>query len=83
MGLTLEDRMTKTIEAVYEEGILRPLESLNGFAEHERVRVRVETTKQTVHPLAACVGILEDADAREMSQAIEDEFEKVDRREWR
>ena len=33
--------MTKTVEAVYEDGLLRPLEPL-GLREHQRVRVLLE-----------------------------------------
>jgi predicted DNA-binding antitoxin AbrB/MazE fold protein len=34
--------MTKTIEAIYDSGVLRPLEELP-LAEHQRVRLTVET----------------------------------------
>ncbi len=34
--------MKQTIEAIYEDGVLRPLEPLN-LANHERVSVTVET----------------------------------------
>jgi predicted DNA-binding antitoxin AbrB/MazE fold protein len=35
--------MTQKIDAVYENGLLRPLETLN-LADHERVSVTVETS---------------------------------------
>jgi predicted DNA-binding antitoxin AbrB/MazE fold protein len=35
--------MTKQVEAVYENGVLRPLEPLQ-LAEHERVTVRITTS---------------------------------------
>ena len=35
--------MTITIEAIYEAGVFKPLEPLPNLAEHEKVRVTVET----------------------------------------
>jgi predicted DNA-binding antitoxin AbrB/MazE fold protein len=34
--------MTITVEAVYESGVLRPLEPLDALREHERVRITVQ-----------------------------------------
>jgi predicted DNA-binding antitoxin AbrB/MazE fold protein len=34
--------MNITIEAVYEAGVLRPLEPLDALKEHERVRITVQ-----------------------------------------
>lgn len=34
--------MTVTIEAIYEAGVLKPLEPLLNLQEHEKVRVTVE-----------------------------------------
>jgi predicted DNA-binding antitoxin AbrB/MazE fold protein len=34
--------MNITIEAVYESGVLRPLEPLDALKEHERVRITVQ-----------------------------------------
>ncbi|MFN7946144.1 MAG: antitoxin family protein [Blastocatellia bacterium] len=34
--------MNVTIEAIYEAGVLRPLQPLPGLKEHERVRLTVE-----------------------------------------
>lgn len=36
--------MSITIEAIYEAGLLRPLEPLNALAERARVRVTIETS---------------------------------------
>jgi predicted DNA-binding antitoxin AbrB/MazE fold protein len=74
--------LTRTVEAVYENGVLRPLEPLEDLKEHERVRITIETDEGG-HPLADCIGILPDEDAEEMRQIIEQEFEKVDLSEWR
>ena len=35
--------MTRTIDAIYEGGVLRPLQSLDGIAEHAKVRLTVES----------------------------------------
>ena len=35
--------MSITIEAIYESGVLKPLEPLSHLKEHERVRIAVET----------------------------------------
>ena len=35
--------MTITVEAVYESGVLKPLEPLDDLKEHERVRITVQS----------------------------------------
>jgi predicted DNA-binding antitoxin AbrB/MazE fold protein len=75
--------MTQTIEAIYEDGLLRPIQPLEGVAERSRVRVTVEVAEPAEHPLADCMGILPDEDAEEMRRIIEDEFEQVNPDEWR
>lgn len=75
--------MSERVEAIYENGLLRPLRPLTGVQEHHRVVVYVEDEEGNENPLAECVGILPDADAEEMSRIVEEEFEKVDLSEWR
>lgn len=75
--------MTRRIEALYENGILRPLEPIEGVAEHSRVTVTLELEGSRAHPFADLIGTLPDEDAREMMQAIEEEFERVDVEEWK
>lgn len=75
--------MTRTIEAFYENGILRPLEPLEGVAEHSRLTITLELGEARPHPLAGLIGTLPNEDAREMIQAIEEEFEQIDADEWR
>ena len=75
--------MTRTVHALYENGILRPLEPLEGVDEHSRVRLTIELEPKRPHPLADCVGILPDEDAQEMLAIIQEEFERVDGEEWR
>ncbi len=69
--------MTRRIEAFYENGVLRPLEPLEGVAEHSRLTITLEIRAHP-HPLADLVGTLPDEDAKEMMQAIEEEFERID-----
>lgn len=75
--------MTRSLEAVYENGALWPLEPLEGIREHSRVRIQVEADAAGTHPLAGVIGTLSDEDADEMLRAIEEEFESVDDRDWR
>ena len=72
--------MRRTLEAVYENGVLRPLQPLTWLSESETVAVTIERYR---HPLADCTGILPDQAAEEMRRVISDEFEKVDPDEWR
>ena len=74
--------MQKTIDAIYENGILRPLKPLDWLPEHRRVKVTV-TTNEKPHPLDHVIGSLSDEDARELEQIIEEEFEKVDPNDWK
>jgi predicted DNA-binding antitoxin AbrB/MazE fold protein len=73
--------MSRTIEVLYEDGVLRPLEPLVGVVEHSRVIVTLEIPGAT-HPLQPCIGILPDQDAEELRRIIEEEFEGVDAGEW-
>ena len=74
--------MTQTVEAVYEDGVLRPLGPLKGIAEHCTVNVTVDTGERRPHPLADCIGTLPDEDAQEMLHIVADEFERVNPSEW-
>jgi len=72
--------VTKTLDAIFENGILRPVEPLEGIDENSRVRIQVETGPK--HPLADSIGVLSDEDAAEMRRVIEEEFETIDARDW-
>jgi predicted DNA-binding antitoxin AbrB/MazE fold protein len=74
--------MTKTIEAVYENGILRPVEPLEGIENHRRVTITVHAPEGG-RPLDGWVGGLSDEDAARMRQVIEEEFEQVNPDEWK
>ena len=78
-----ETAMTKTIDAVYEGGVLRPLKPLKGLPEHAKVKVMVSLRrKKKGHPLDSYFGVISNKDAKLMRDAIEEEFEKVDPDEW-
>jgi predicted DNA-binding antitoxin AbrB/MazE fold protein len=72
---------TRVIEAVYEDGAIRPLKPVKGLADHTRLRVTIEVIRP--HPLAECVGVLSDEDAAEMKRMIEEEFEQIAEDEWK
>ena len=74
--------MTRTIKAVFEGGVLRPLEVLDGIADRARVTVTIVSDDSGSRRLASHVGTLPDEDAAEMIKIIEGEFEKVDHSEW-
>ena len=75
--------MTRSIEALYEERILRPLEPLEGLADNSRVRLTIELGDDLARPLASYVGTLPDEDAQEMLRIIEEEFERIEPDAWR
>jgi predicted DNA-binding antitoxin AbrB/MazE fold protein len=74
--------MPKTIEAIYEDGVFRPLTPVKGLKKHQRVTITVEKSLERRHPLHGLCGILPDKDAKEMLKIIEEEFEKVNIDEW-
>jgi hypothetical protein len=75
--------MTRTFKAIFENGILRPLQPLEGVPERAPVNVTMETTDAPARPgILDCAGTLPDKDAAEMLKVIEDEFEQVDERDW-
>jgi predicted DNA-binding antitoxin AbrB/MazE fold protein len=72
---------TRVIEAVYEDGVIRPLKPVKGLAEHTRLRVTIEEIRP--HLLTECVGVLSDEDATEMKRIIEEEFEQIAEDDWK
>lgn len=74
--------MTKTIHAIYEHGVLRPLNQIEGLEENTEVEVTISTEKRGTHPILKFAGILSNKEADEMMKVIEDEFEKVNLDEW-
>lgn len=75
--------MPRTIEAIYEDGVLRPLSPIKGLRKKQRVSITVEKApSKKKHPLEGLCGILPDEDAAEMLKIVEKEFEKVNIDEW-
>jgi len=74
--------MTTTIEAIYENGMLRPLVPIQGLTEHEKVRVSI-VSGAAPHPLLKHCGTVPDDDTREIEKIIAEEFEKVDPNDWK
>ena len=72
--------MKKTFEAVYENGVFRPLTRPEGIAEHRWVTLTV-TAEEKPSSLADCSGRIAPDDAEEMREIVEREFEHVDPRE--
>lgn len=73
--------MKKIIHAIYEKGVLRPLEPLEEVAENSEVELAIQYPTKP-HPLKDIFGILPQEDADEMRKIVEKEFEKVDLNEW-
>jgi predicted DNA-binding antitoxin AbrB/MazE fold protein len=73
--------MTRVLEAVYENGVFRPLTQPEGIAEHGRVMLTV-TAEEKPSSLADFAGRISPDDAEEMRAIVEREFERVDLREW-
>lgn len=69
--------MTFTTEAIYENGVLRPLQPLEGLKEHCRVTLTI-TNGDKPHPMADLAGTLPPEDADEMMKVVEEEFERID-----
>ena len=74
--------MATKVDAIYENGVLRPLQPLDQIKENSKVKITVEL-EQSKQSLEDCLGIMPDEDAAEMLAIIEDEFEKVNPDEWR
>ncbi len=70
----------QTIQAIYENGVLRPLQTLEDLPEHCQVKITIETQPQ--HPLLEFAGILSDEEAAELRKTMNDEFGKVNQNDW-
>jgi len=74
--------MPKTIEAVYEDGVFRPIKPIKGLKKHQKVSITLKKLLKKRHPLEGLCGTLPDKDAAEILKIINEEFEKVDINEW-
>jgi predicted DNA-binding antitoxin AbrB/MazE fold protein len=70
----------QTIEAVYEDNVLKPLKPLKGIMEHENVLVIVRShpAKKSIREIK---GTLSHKEAEEMQELVNGEFEKIEG-EW-
>jgi predicted DNA-binding antitoxin AbrB/MazE fold protein len=75
--------MTRQVDAVFENGVLRPLERLEGIAEHARVKVSIDLPDGAPARLAGCLGVLPGEDAAEMLAIIAAEFGRVHPDDWK
>jgi predicted DNA-binding antitoxin AbrB/MazE fold protein len=75
--------MTKTIHAIYEHGVLRPLNPIEGLKDNAEVELTISTEKREAHPILKFAGILGNREADEMMKVIEDEFERINLNEWK
>lgn len=68
--------MVRIIRAIYEKGVFRPLESIEGLPDRANVRLQIETSPTGPAPrLSDFAGICE---ADEIAAIIEAEFERID-----
>ncbi len=74
--------MTQRFDALYEKGVLRPLQPLEGFADRTEVTLSVLSARAAPRDWKACVGTLPDDDAAELRTIVEAEFARVDSDEW-
>ena len=72
--------MTKTVEAIYEDNVLKPVEPIKGIKEHERVMV-ILCSHPIKKGLRELVGTLTHEEAEAMQKLIDEEFEKIEG-EW-
>jgi len=72
--------MTRMIEVIYEDEVLKPLTPIEGLKKSERTWVILcpRLNKETLHEL---VGTLTHEEAEEMQKLIDEEFEKIEG-EW-
>lgn len=72
--------MTQTIEAVYEDNVLKPIKPIKGIMEHENVVVTIHQ-RPVKKGLREVAGTLTHEEAKEMQELIDREFEKIEG-EW-
>jgi len=75
--------MLKTIHAIYEHGVLRPVEPLEGITENANVEVTISLEKGVTQPLLRFAGILSEEEATSMMKIVADEFERINPDEWK
>jgi predicted DNA-binding antitoxin AbrB/MazE fold protein len=74
--------MVRSVRAIYENGVFRPLESFEAPPERTAVRLRVEDVASNGAKLCDYAGLWSAEDADQIAGIIKAEFERVDPREW-
>ncbi len=69
--------MVRSIRAIYESGVFRPLEDLSGLPDRTPVQLRVEEVNGSMKTLADFAGRWSAVDADAIAAIIEREFERV------
>ncbi len=69
--------MTRKIEAVFEDNVLKPLSPLEGLQEHEKVTV-ILCPRAEKRGLRRLVGTLSHEEAQALQKIIDDEFERIE-----
>lgn len=67
--------ISKTIEAIYEDGIFKPLKPVQGLSEHERVRLTIEPADEDEGYTAQVEAFLAECD--QVAEAIRGEFDSA------
>ncbi len=75
--------MPKTIHAIYEHGILRPLELIKGIGENTGVEVTIAVKQKELSPILRFAGISSEEEANTRLKIVEEEFERVNLNEWK
>ncbi len=73
--------MIQQLSAIYENGLLRPLNNPN-LPENSEVNLVIETDLNLQHPLLQFAGIISNEEAQEIENIINQEFNQVNKNEW-
>ena len=74
--------MERQIRAIYENGVFRPLEALEGLPDRAAVRLRVEEVSVDGGRLSDFAGLWNADECEAIETRIEAAFEQVDPRDW-
>lgn len=74
--------MNLKFDAIFEDGVIKPLKPLEVLAEHTRVSVSLDFPGKSLDALSETTGWWSDEDAAEIKAIIEAEFEQIDERDW-
>ncbi len=72
--------MVQTIEVIYEDNVLKPVNPIEGLAEHEKISIIIYP-KRTREGLSKLAGTLDKEEADKMQKLIDEEFGKIEG-EW-